>query len=486
MKLEPCFGIYWTLFFLILVGTVPGTESIQGEEHLQNLPNHIGIDLHSAIRKARKQNLELALLFSLHQIEEEKHRLAYRRFLPRITLGYSRTDTVIYHHPDTYNQRLSLSLEQDIYDRGNRASDIRIEEKTLRLRRRMLTLQEEELSLQVVEAYLKAIGLRLQKDILLRALETTREHGRIAHTELSLNEITEMDYLSILLKGKDLELELSALRWQEEQILFDFRALLGYTDRQVVPTGRIDTSYNGFLPMDVEEEYVRMALQSSTQLEEISIQRETLSHKLKQAHACYLPALSLQVALSMEGKEFPLHQPSLSFALKLSWDTPVLPFSMGIQVGKQGYYERSRGLNGEAQVGENLEELYSVPLSHLNLRQSEAEYARRVEQIQFTLKQAFSLLREKSETLKLLREKSALLKKKVEVQRLKVTLSELTRLQFLEAEIELFRNTSDIFKAITELYLQETLILKLCGQIAFGRYPIPLLAEDTSTEGAVQ
>ncbi len=475
--------LYQFLFFFLFLSRLSGNSEIVGVESLPPSKGSIGMDLPTAVQKARERNLDLSLAFSQHQIEEEQHRLAYRRFFPRITLGYSRTDTVIYHHPDTYNQRISLAMEQEIYDRGKRMSDLRTEEKNLRLRRRLLTLQEAELSLKVVGIYLKAIGLRLQREILLRAIETAREHDRIAQTELALGEITEFDYLSILLKEKDLEIEQAILQREEEQSLFELRTLLGFTDRQLIPLGRIDPTYNGFIPLDGEERFMALALQSSTDLEEIAIQRDALSHKVQQARSSYLPSLAVQAELSMEGREFPLTQPGFSIALKLSWDTPMVPFSMGIQVGKQGYSERRRGVNGEAQVAENLEGLVSVPLALMNLKRNEAKYNQTIEEIRFNLKQAFSKFREKSHTLKLLKEKSALLERKIEVQRLKVALGEVTRLEFLEGEIELFQSRSNILKAITELFLQEILILKLCGKGAFGEYPIPILPASTVTEG---
>lgn len=489
--------VFAPIFVFVLTCRVAGEEYFPAEEMqgvLTNIPtetnvsilpflktgpskNNPGIDLLSAIKQARERSLELSLAFTQHQIEEEQHRLAYRRFFPRVSLGYSRNETVIYHQPDTYTQRISLAIEQEIYDRGKRTSDLRTEEKTLQHRRRLLRVQEEELELQVVGVYLKALGLHLQREILTRAIGTAHEHGRIAHAELALGQITESDYLSLLLKEKDLELEQATLDREEEQTLFELRTLLGCPDQQIVPTGSIDPNYTGFLPLEGEERYLTKAIQNSTELEELAIQRESLHDRVQQVHLSYLPSLALQVELSMAGREFPLTQPGLSIALKLAWDTPVVPFSLGMQIGKEGYYERRRGLDGTAQLGENLEELYSVRLADMNLKRAEVQYSQRLEEIRFTLKQAFSLLREKSQTLKLLREKDALLEKKIEIQRLKVSLGEVTRLEFLEAEIERFRSQRDTLRAITDLFLQEMTILKLCGLGTFGRYPFPLRAE---------
>jgi len=272
-------------------------------------------------------------------------------------------------------------------------------------------------------------------------------------------------------------LDLSTLRREEERILFEFRSLLGCLDREVFPTGRIDTDYNGVLPLDQVDRYVTLAVQSSTELEELSIQREALSHKVQEARSSYLPSLTLQVELSLEGNSFPLTEPGLSIAVKLAWPTPVVPFSMGIQVGKQGYYERRRGFSGEARVGENLEGLLSFPLARLHLLQNEAKYSRTMEEVRFNLTQAFSLLREKAERLHLLREKSALLEQKLSVQRVKLSLGEVTRLAILEDEIEVSKSKSAILQGISELFLQEISILKLCGLGTFGTYPTPLLPE---------
>mgnify|MGYP005834990347 CR=1 FL=1 len=467
----------WLLIFLLHAKGDPDTGTVGVGEARRGTTHPIGIDLVSAVRKAREINLELSLSFSQNQIEETLHRLGYRQFLPRITIGYSRNDTVLYHHPDTYRQRLSLGIEQDIFDHGERYVNLQTEEKNTKLRGRLLSLQEEELSLRVVDVFLKAIELRLQGEILVRAIEKAGEHGRIAHMELSLGEITEVDYLSILLKRKDLELELASLRREEEQVLFEFRSLLGCLERDVFPTGRIDTDYNGFLPLDQVDRYVSLAVQCSTELEELSIQRESLAHKVQVARSSYLPSLTLQVELSMEGNSFPLTEPGLSIACKLAWPTPAVPFSMGIQVGKQGYYQRSRGLSGESRVGGNLENLLSIPLAQLHLQQNEAKYNRTLEQIRFDLRQAFSLLREKAERLKLLREKSSLLEKKLMLQQLKLSLGEVTRLELLESEIELSKSKSAILQGVAELFLQETSILKLCGLGTFGTYPTPLLPE---------
>jgi outer membrane protein TolC len=100
-----------------------------------------------------------------------------------------------------------------------------------------------------------------------------------------------------------------------------------------------------------------------------------------------------------------------------------------------------------------------------------------MEEVRFNLTQAFSLLREKAERLHLLREKSALLEQKLSVQRVKLSLGEVTRLAILEDEIEVSKSKSAILQGISELFLQEISILKLCGLGTFGTYPTPLLPE---------
>ena len=70
--------------------------------------------------------------------------MAYRLFLPSLSLSYAQSESVLYDSPDTRTKKISVGLSQLVWDRGKRSHSLKLKEIDLRLKRpELLGFQEE-------------------------------------------------------------------------------------------------------------------------------------------------------------------------------------------------------------------------------------------------------------------------------------------------------------------------------------------------------
>jgi outer membrane protein TolC len=434
------------------------------------------IDLSTALKRAKENSLELSSALFQLGMDEARHRLAWRLYLPAVSLTYAQNDSVTYYGPDSRSRRIGVSLEQTVYDRGKRSQNIRSKERSLRLQQKLFAVQEETLLLKVVTLYQEALAYRLRKEIMESTLSIAREQARIGEQELRLGEITEADYLSILAQVKDLELEQSSLRREESRVLFEFGKLIGRKEKEeIVLIGRIDPEYRGFVEREKESVFLSEARKNSTELEQLRIELSSLRDTLRREETAYLPEVSARMELSMGGTEFPLTEPGFTIGVTFGWSTPVIPLSIGLSGGKEGLDQRSRGLNSQAGIAENLEGILSAEIARAELNRAQKEYETSLQDLEFEVKESLSDISESAAALQILKDKEKILERKQKILSLKVQMGEITRLTYVEGEIDLAKNRMEVLAAVTELFQRETSLLTLCGMKQFGTYPTPLI-----------
>ncbi len=455
--------LYWRATGVLLI---VGAVHLWGEN----------IDLNIALKRAKENSLELSSALFQLRIDEARYRLAWRLYLPAVSLTYAQNDSVTYYGPDSRSRRIGVSLEQAVYDRGKRSQDIRSKESSLRLQQKLFAVQEETLLLKVVTLYQEVLAYRLRKEIMESTLSIAREQARIGQEELRLGEITEADYLSILAQVKDLELEQSSLRREESRVLFEFKKLIGRKEgEEIVLIGRIDPEYRGFVDREKEPFFLSEARKNSTELEQQRIELSSLRDTLRREETAYIPEVSARMELSMGGTEFPLTEPGFTIGVTFGWSTPIIPLSIGLSGGKEGLDQRSRGLNGQAGIAENLENILSAEIVRTDLNRAQKGYETYLRDLEFQVRESLSAISESAAALQILKDKENILDRKQKILSLKVQMGEITRLTYVEGEIDLAKNRMEVLAAVTELFQRETSLLTLCGMNRFGTYPTPLI-----------
>ncbi len=424
----------------------------------------IPLTIETALELALKNSEELRYGRLNRDMEAERYRLSLRSFLPGVSFSYGQDDSVLYYGPDYHTRRVSIGIEQLLYCGGAR----RYERKKMRMElgvlERSLSEQIRELSLEVVNLYIEILKFRLQREILEGSYRNSLIQAEIAKEELRLGEITELDFLQILLAVKELEIETASMQHEEESLLYRLKKLLRLDQSLAAePVGRINPDFLGMLPTENADYYLESACKNSAELNNKTLAIACLRRALKAAQLSWLPAISAEAELSLAGEEFPLSEPGFSLGLNFDFNAPLFPVHTGISAGSGKAGQRSAGLSSSIDLVENLESFEAVRIARLQLLKAKTESEEYRNDLFFSIRQQLQLRKHLIETLKLMKEKLDLEQRRHSIQAWKLEIGDITRLEFVQHDIELARLRIGIFTEIVSLFQLESSLLHRCG-----------------------
>jgi outer membrane protein TolC len=438
-----------------LVGAAPA-DGTEGE--------NAAIGIGEAISLALENNDELRFGRFDRSIAMEKLHLGVRAFLPELSLSYAQSDSASYAGPDSRSRSVSLGLTQLVYAGGARLQARRMQQIGLRFQDATLEGLRQQVGLEVINLYVEVLRFRVQQQILRESHGNAAAQAQVAAEELRLGEITEIDYLEIVLALKDLEIELARSAQEEERLLFELRSALGLgRDHPLILTGRINPEFDGLLGRQDPEYYLAAARAHSLQLQQQRAELFDLQATLRRARFSWVPEVSAQLQLSAYGESFPLTEPGFSVGVSLDWAVPILPGKLSASLGKQNPLERSASSSTSLAVAEDLEGIYSTTVARLNVRRAAAALETADRDLEFAIRQQLRGRAALRDALRLLREKLALAQRRRRVEALMVEIGEITRLEFVESEIELAKLRVEVLAQVVSLFNAEVALLRQCG-----------------------
>jgi outer membrane protein TolC len=424
------------------------------------------MDLSTAISITLKNSRALVDSRLEQQFARALHRLAYRKFFPALELGLSRDDSVVYDSPDSRTRRLSVGLQQLIYDGGKTAAGLRRQKREITLARLNLEVESEALIFNVITLYTEILKFRQKAEIQQDTYRGAVLQHSIARKELDLGALTELDFLDFDVRLKDLELELERTEQERRLLLLRFGRLLGINSELAppLPAGRLNPDYRGFISEPDEACWRGKALQRNPELRQGYSRVQEQSEVLRQAARSWLPAVRSSFSVFVSGQDYPLSEPGFEAGVELFFQLPVLPVQAAAEVGKYGPRERSLASSGTLQVLEGLEGLYSKKLARLDLSRATGDLDTLKAEIGFKIKELLFNINSRKKSLRLLREQIALEEKRSALQELKLELGQIKRIDFLDSKLELAGLRIELVSATVDLYNQEVSLLRLCGQ----------------------
>jgi outer membrane protein TolC len=450
--------IYHTFIFLFLFNafSVPHSYSSAKEE---------AMSLEDAIELALARNKELRYMSVNQRISEEQLALGYRQFFPSIEFGWNHNDSVTYGTTDTRTKQLSIGVSQLIFDAGRRASRMKIKETETKLNIYSITLKKEEIIFSVINLYIEIIKSMHKKEIQQEILNTSKIQHRIAREEVRLGTMTEIEFLDINVSLKDLEIELENTEQEHRLLLFQFARLCGCNPDAVipVPTGTINPEFNGFIEQREPMYWLKQSQRYSVEFIKKRFEISLLNETLQKSRFSWLPEISCRFTLSFSGNQYPLTEPGFSMGIDISFDLPVIPVKTGASIGKRTPNERSMGFSTSAGIAENIEYFYSQELAALNLAEAENALEDYQSELRFAIEESLITIENHKKMLSLLNEKYEIEQKRLEIQKLKLELGQIQRIDYLTTEIDMARLRITILSYIVSLYNSEISLLRMCG-----------------------
>ena len=420
------------------------------------------LNLEKAVHTGLKNNRELMLKRKENMIAEKELKLKYRNYFPDFKLSYSDSANVLYRKPDTYAKKLSLSLTQDIYDRGRKKTTINLGKKQLSLEKLKTKDAEDDYVFQIISSFMEILKLDMETAILEKTFVNTSLQLEIGKKEAELGEITVLNLFEMEIANNDIELLVGEKKNEKEKMIFSFSRLLALkTDVYPEVMGRVNTEYNGFVEEDFSF-FINAANKKSTLYREKLLEGETAYQNYKTASRENIPDIKADCSFSMSGHQFPLTEPGLDISLTLSFDKAGFPSSVTAGISREEM-ERSRTVTAETRPLSEIENIYLKESLSFALDKTMWGIENFKISNDFSIREMILDIESLKKELLLMRRKLEIQKNKTEIEKLQLKLGEIKRIDYIQSSIEFAKEKINLIDCIASLYQKEISLLRLCG-----------------------
>ncbi|MBR4159202.1 MAG: TolC family protein [Spirochaetia bacterium] len=422
------------------------------------------LNLRQAIDIGIKNNLNLEFAQKENRLALKNVHMKYREYLPSVNVGYSLSDTVSYYADDTHSRQINVGIKQMIYDKGTLRASIKIEKERLALEAKKNKQDREAFIFSVIDNYKNVLELEKELEITRQARSVVAQQVEIGLLERDIGELTQFDYIELELALADMDIQILKITHKLTQSHLDFATVMNMRPDEIPPlSGELNYLYNGCLSGS-ENYYTELALNNSLELKEIEFAKHKAASEYSILKKKYLPEVSLSCNASVYDDSFPLSEKSFSVVLDLDFSTPGLPSTISAGLGKNSSDQRYRTFSTDVDIMGNSDMLYSEAggkVAYDKARWNCEKYARECRSQVIERYRNILVLVENIDNA---RKRIELEEKKVSIEELKVQLGLEKRIDYVESQMELAQNRIQIFRAISDLYSQETALMSLCGQ----------------------
>ncbi|MDC7235569.1 MAG: TolC family protein [Spirochaetales bacterium] len=441
--------------------------------HPQSLRDQMEtIDLQSCINIAVMQNPKLITERLNRQDDWKLHRLQFREFFPELAVKFSKSDSVTYNAPDSRINSLGFSVNQKLFNSGNDIADYRSAGRELKLRDLSSADLRDNIIYQVSHQYIEILKYREILNVQRQSLDNLDTQVRIAEMEYDLGGLTRSDLLDIKIRRSQYSLN---LRDNNEQVLqkrYNLASLMDLSVSDLPPlAGTLDLDYVSQTALTEADSdrtvplLTGMALDFSKELQSSYLKERNARRDVFEARFCWLPEIEATADVRFTGSRFPLSQPSFSMGLNFSFDAPLLPGRIEVQTGRSNPSEHNRSIRSETGVLENLDALVLPSIARNRLENIHRETEELKRQISFRVQALIHSIQFNSHRCAHTRENAALETDRLEIEGIRLETGELTRLDYVKAEVRLANHKTELIEAVAALYRDEMELAMICGTV---------------------
>jgi len=437
--------------------------------------------LNAQIPSSELMNLETALALALQQnsglvkdgLERQRARrqlsLQARQFLPDVELGYMKNDSVTQGNSDSRVKKLSLGINQLLFSGGKTLVAYRNARMQLDLKDYLSLSTENSLVNQVTLQFVDILKNRRILEIQKQSYENLTRQVEIAALEHKLGQLRPVDYLDIQLVASEFLLTMEDTKKKLIAGRFALSALL-YLPLERLPllSGSLNRDYQGiFSELTEEDSFIPMmqsnAEEKNQQLLSLNMEEILARQELKNTRLVWLPRIEARGDFSVSGEEYPLNKPAFSLGLNFKFDLPLLPSSVDLQAGRSHRDEHNTAISSSTDVLDNLEAVLDKQSaqSSLYMKQLEKEEFRR--SVFFQVRSLTQDILLTTGRVSIQRNKLAILEDKLKILEAELNLGQITRLAYVEADIDLAQEKISLLESLTSLHGQEEELKTLCG-----------------------
>ncbi|MDR2730754.1 MAG: TolC family protein [Treponema sp.] len=413
---------------------------------------------------------ELAVAFSpqLKQVKaqyglkEGMWKWSLRSFIPRIGLNVSENDRLQKIGADSFIKNYELSVEQLIFDGGRTSINQKLESIELKLSLSEIEKIASNVAESAISAYRNVLVSRAIYGIRESALVVLEEQHRILSHEVKLGLALPSDLSNADINLADARNDLFSIKLDLIEMEQQFADMLGLYSLPVLSEKIII-----YQPVSIPQpETARiLALEQNRELNEARYSIQKKQMEIKYSSISWLPNLHLMGGLGLRGHQYPLTSYTWSIGLSVDFSGAWLQNKFNALLGKELFNTNTAAVqNGAGFLPE--------PQIKFNKLQLKLALEYELENFKLISEQVKRMAERAVERYKLADEKLQLAAKTVEfteqrctLEKLRLDLGQITRLQLMEALAEKTQKEVAMIQAAaslmeTERELERILSLK--------------------------
>ncbi len=277
------------------------------------------LDIGSAERLGVENSPEIRLISSQQQIKRLLLNENWRAYFPTATVRWDRSHNIVSNTDDSRNQRLSLNVDQVVFDGGRRSLALDAAMSDLALAKYDLRLALNELRFKIRSKFYEVLSRKSAIEVYERSIDRQKQQLELGKKELELGESTVIRILEVENRLNEIKMQHENARMEYNNLLEDFKILLRLqANSELELKGDLLNSvkYN-FIQFE-EINLISLARKYRVDFDRAKAKELQTESQHRYAKSFYIPTVSLGGFYGYSGADYPPRQPEWGLNFRIS------------------------------------------------------------------------------------------------------------------------------------------------------------------------
>ncbi|MCB1180276.1 MAG: TolC family protein [Leptospiraceae bacterium] len=289
------------------------SSSIFGEEDV------LILDIINSEKIGIESSPEIRLISSQQEIKKLLVNENWRNYFPTATVRWDRNQNVIQNSSDSRNQRLTLNVDQVIYDGGRRDLSLKAAISDLHLAKYDLRIQLNKLRYKIRSLFYSILGKKAQIYVLEKSIKRQSEQLYFGKYELHLGESAKVQVLEVENRLNEIKLQHKNAQIEHSNLHEEFKILLRLKSAtRLVLKGNILNSVALKYVNLPENDLIEHALKFRVEVDRTKAAEIQAESQYQYAKTYYIPTFSIGGFYGYRGDEYPPREKEWGVNFKMS------------------------------------------------------------------------------------------------------------------------------------------------------------------------
>ncbi|EMN11485.1 TolC family protein [Leptospira borgpetersenii] len=408
--------------------------------HYMNLleaKEKIILDIGSAERLGVENSPEIRLISSQQQIKRLLLNENWRAYFPTATVRWDRSHNIVSNTDDSRNQRLSLNVDQVVFDGGRRSLALDAAMSDLALAKYDLRLALNELRFKIRSKFYEVLSRKSAIEVYERSIDRQKQQLELGKKELELGESTVIRILEVENRLNEIKMQHENARMEYNNLLEDFKILLRLqANSELELKGDLLNSvkYN-FIQFE-EINLISLARKYRVDFDRAKAKELQTESQHRYAKSFYIPTVSLGGFYGYSGADYPPRQPEwgLNFRISMLMGPNQITDSSNF-VSRRDDTDRSLSSSTTVSIYDQLSYKKQIVSTGVDAYQAKIASKQLGDIIETEIRKSLRGLNISWQSMRQEDENIIIFEKRLNIQELQVKLGEATRPQLAETEI---------------------------------------------------